>query len=64
MAGKGLFNIKHPGQLHRDLGIPIGQTIPIGKIQAAAKRSDAVGRRARAALAMIAVTKKHHKKKK
>jgi hypothetical protein len=39
--------IKRPGQLHRDLGVPQGQKIPQGKLQAAAKRPGKVGQRAR-----------------
>ena len=44
--------VKKPGQLHRDLGVPQGQTIPFGKVKAAANRSGKVGQRARFALAM------------
>lgn len=39
--------IKRPGQLHRDLGVPQGQTIPQSKLRAAAKRGGKVGQRAR-----------------
>jgi hypothetical protein len=39
--------IKRPGQLHRDFHIPQGQKIPLYLIEQAAKRKDAVGRRAR-----------------
>jgi hypothetical protein len=39
--------IKRPGQLHRDLGVPQGKTIPKAKIKAAAASGGAVGRRAR-----------------
>lgn len=41
--------IKKPGQLHRDLGVPQGKTIPPGKLAAAAKRPGKVGMRARMA---------------
>lgn len=41
--------IKHPGALHRDLGVPQGEKIPKSKLRAAAKRGGAVGRRARLA---------------
>jgi hypothetical protein len=44
--------VKRPGQLHRDLGIAPGKSIPIAKIKAAAKRKDKVGARARFALSM------------
>lgn len=39
--------IKHPGALHRDLGVPQGQKIPQDKLAAAAKKPGPVGRRAR-----------------
>lgn len=39
--------IKKPGQLHKDLGVPQGQTIPAGKLEAAAKKGGKVGQRAR-----------------
>lgn len=41
--------IKHPGALHRDLGVPEGKKIPPGKIAAAAKAGGTLGRRARLA---------------
>lgn len=52
MAGKNFIQgaIKKPGQLHRDLGVPQGQKIPPGLLQAAAKRGGKVGERARFAL--------------
>ena len=39
--------IKHPGALHRQLGVPQGQKIPQAKIEAAAKKGGTLGRRAR-----------------
>jgi hypothetical protein len=41
--------IKRPGQLHRDLGVPQGQKLPPGKLEAAAKSKGKVGQRARLA---------------
>jgi hypothetical protein len=41
--------IKHPGALHRALGVPAGKNIPKGKIAAAAKKGGTLGRRARLA---------------
>jgi hypothetical protein len=38
--------IKHPGALHRELGVPQGQKIPAGKLAAAAKKGGTEGRRA------------------
>lgn len=45
-------SIKHPGALHRDLGVPLGQKIPEAKKRAAAKRPGIVGERAREALTL------------
>lgn len=45
--------IKKPGALHRQLGVPQGQKIPLSKIQKAAKsRDDTLARRARLALTL------------
>jgi len=44
--------IKHPGALHKDLGVPQGESIPKGKIEAAAKKGGKVGARARMALTL------------
>lgn len=41
--------IKHPGALHKELGVPQGDKIPKGKIEAAAKKPGILGRRARLA---------------
>ncbi len=41
--------IKHPGALHRQLGVPQGQKIPAGKLAAAAKKGGKLGERARLA---------------
>ncbi len=35
----GPFKVKHPGKLHRELGIPTSETIPKSRL-AAAKHSD------------------------
>jgi hypothetical protein len=61
--------IKRPGQLHRDLGVPLGKKIPEAKIRAAAKRPGKVGERARFAETLDHLRpkgdamKKHHEKK-
>ena len=39
--------IKKPGQLHKDLGVPQGEKIPPGKLEAAAKQKGKIGQRAR-----------------
>lgn len=41
--------IKHPGALHRELGVPAGQKIPAGKLAKAAKAGGVEGKRARLA---------------
>lgn len=41
--------IKHPGALHRALGVPAGKNIPKSKIAAAAKKGGKLGARARLA---------------
>ena len=55
--------IKKPGQLHRDLGVPQGQPIPQGKLEAAAKKSGKVGQRARLAINLKKMNKKKSKSK-
>ena len=44
--------IKRKGQLHRDLGIPLEEKIPVSRIRAAAKKKGKVGMRARLALTL------------
>lgn len=41
--------IKHPGALHRKLGVPEGKTIPAKKLAKAAGKGGALGREARLA---------------
>lgn len=41
--------IKHPGALHKQLGVPMGEKIPAGKLAAAAAKGGTLGRRARLA---------------
>ena len=41
--------IKHPGALHKELGVAKGKKIPAKKLAAAAKKKGKVGRRARLA---------------
>mgnify|MGYP003338992214 FL=1 len=41
--------IKHPGALHKELGVPAGKKIPAEKLNAAAKKSGTTGQRARLA---------------
>lgn len=44
--------IKHPGALHRMLGIPEGEDIPVSVLHAAAKKGGKLGERARLALTL------------
>jgi hypothetical protein len=41
--------IKHPGALHKQLGVPQGKKIPASKIAAAASKGGKLGQRARLA---------------
>jgi len=41
--------IKHPGALHKELGVPMGKKIPADKLKAAAKKKGVIGKRARLA---------------
>lgn len=41
--------IKHPGALHRELGVPEGKKIPAKKLAKAAKAPGKLGQRARLA---------------
>lgn len=41
--------IKHPGALHKQLGVPEGKKIPASKLSKAAKAGGTLGRRARLA---------------
>lgn len=44
--------IKKPGALHRALGVPQGQKIPVKRVQAAAKKGGKLGQRARLAMTL------------
>jgi hypothetical protein len=44
---------ENKGGLHRSLGVPEGEDIPLEKIKSAANRKDRVGRQARLALTLI-----------
>lgn len=41
--------IKHPGALHKELGVPMGKKIPAKKLARAAKAPGKLGQRARLA---------------
>jgi hypothetical protein len=44
--------IKHPGALHKELGVPEGKKIPLKKIRAAASKGGKEGQRARLAITL------------
>jgi hypothetical protein len=54
--------IKHPGALHKQLGVPEGKKIPVKKLAKAAKAGGKLGQRAR--LAETLKKMPHHRKKK
>ena len=41
--------VKHPGALHRQLGVPAGKKIPASRLASAAAKGGTLGRRARLA---------------
>lgn len=51
--------IKHPGALHRELGVPQGQKIPPKKLAAAAQKGGKLGRRARLAETLSHMVHQH-----
>ncbi len=44
--------IKHPGALHKQMGVKQGQNIPVSKLRKAAKSKGKLGQRARLALTL------------
>ncbi len=44
--------IKHPGALHKELGVPMGQAISTAKLKAAAAKGGIEGKRARLAMTL------------
>lgn len=50
--------IKHPGALHKELGVPEGKKIPAGKLEKAEHSGGTLGKRARLAETL---SKMHHK---
>jgi hypothetical protein len=50
--------IKHPGTLHKELGVPKGQKIPESKLATAAKKHGKEGERARLAMTLKGFSKK------
>lgn len=50
--------IKHPGALHKELGVPEGKKIPAKKLAKAAKAKGVEGKRARLAETLKGLRKK------
>jgi hypothetical protein len=50
--------IKKPGALRKTLGVKEGETIPVSKLKAAAKKPGKTGQRARFALTLRKMNKK------
>lgn len=50
--------VKNPGGLHKALGIPQGQKIPLAKKEAAAKKPGKLGKMGRLALTFAKANKK------
>jgi hypothetical protein len=50
--------IKHPGALHREMGVKEGEPIPAHRLDEAAKKGGTLGRRARLAITL----KRMHKR--
>lgn len=50
--------IKHPGALHKALGVPKGEKIPAKKLAKAAKSSGKIGKQARLAETLKGMKKK------
>jgi len=53
---------KHPGALRKALGAKKGQTIPAGKLRAAAKRKGRIGKQARLAQTLKKLSKRKKRK--
>lgn len=54
--------IKNPGALHRQLHVPAGEKIPLGKVAKAAKAKGTLGKRARLAQTLGKLRKKKRRK--
>jgi hypothetical protein len=50
--------VKHPGALHKELGVKMGKKIPAKKLATAAKKGGTLGKRARLAETLKSF---HHK---
>jgi len=52
--------IKHPGALHKEMGVPQGQKIPRAKLAKAASAGGTLGKRARLAETLSSFAKEKH----
>lgn len=50
--------IQHPGALHKQLGVPVGQKIPASKLAKAAHAKGTLGKRARLAKTLMSFHRK------
>ena len=50
--------IKHPGALHKEMGVPAGKKIPAKRLAAAASKGGTLGRRARLAQTLKGMSRK------
>ena len=50
--------IKHPGALHKQLGVPMGKKIPVKKLKAAEKKGGKIAKRAHLAETLRSFHKK------
>jgi len=50
--------IKHPGALHKELDVKLGEKVPAKKLAAAAKKGGKLGQRARPAQTLKKMNKK------
>ncbi len=53
--------IKSPGALHKQLGVPAGKKIPAAKLAAAASKGGKLGRRARLAQTLGKLGRRKHR---
>lgn len=58
----GIRRRGHKGALHRALGIPAGEIIPVGLLKKAAKAAGKLGREARLALTLKKLGRHRHKR--
>ena len=55
---RGAFRKHKRGALHKQLGIPVGEKIPLRRLESAAKKPGLLGKRARLALNLRKIRRK------